>query len=52
MSQESNCSHVAVSYTWGEYANGDIWQSGPCDTCGADLIRRVSGKIFHEWLSV
>ena len=44
--------HRALGYTWGEYANGDIWQAGPCDTCGADLIRRVSGRIFHEWLSV
>ena len=41
--------HRALGYTWGEYANGDIWQVGPCDTCGIDLIRRVSNKVYGEW---
>ena len=49
MSQESNCSHVAVSYTWEEYSDGDLWQAGLCINCREDLFRRVSNKVYGEW---
>ena len=49
MNQALTCSHVAVSYTWGEYSNGDLWQVGPCINCREDLIRRVSNKVYGEW---
>jgi len=44
--------HKANTYTWGDNADGSIWQVGTCDTCQAELARKQINGIYTEWIPI
>jgi hypothetical protein len=42
--------HAANNYTWGENADGTIWQVGTCSHCSQDITRKSMDDIYTEWI--
>lgn len=41
--------HNASNYSWGDNADGSIWQIGPCNHCENDVKRNVLDDIATDW---